>query len=1232
MKVRSNPFLSALLALFSAVPATQAANFYWDGAAVVVNGASAGGSAAWTVGAPGWEDATSAQNWADGNLAIFGGTGGTVTLGGAISASGIQVGASSAAYSVTAASRQVLTLGTSGIDLGAATSNLPLNNLTLAVGGNSQTWNVASGRSLFLSATNALNGQLTGTNAATITVSGGGLVDLLTNVTGLGGYAGNWLVQGGSTLRTLRNNAAALGTGTVTLNGGTLATGGFQGTGAQGNWTFNNALILDTGTNIIDNQLPTGGTPGNRWLKLDGVISGSGNIAFHNSQFVNGVMTSDENGFILAAANTFTGSITIDPNAFLRIGGSAVGVADANAGNNGSIAPTVAISNSGVLRLTRNDTWTLANSISGDGQVKIGGASGTTTSQVATLSGASTYTGATTVINGTLNLTGSLTSPITVNSGSKLRGAGSTSDSLTMNAGSTLIVAGDATTTSVAANGVTFAGATTLLFASPPLAGTVYDLFTYGAGAVTGIENFPIIFRGTLTDDTLNKKYTFAAGGVGTRTWNSALNDGYWDNGVAPNWLEGDKFFYGGDTAIFGDISADAPIQLEGKLAPASVTVHNAANTYTFTGMAGAHEITGTTSLTKDNAGTLAIASPQSYTGGTTINGGILDLTGGGGGVGVIRGTVTVNTGGTLQLSTNDATGFNTDATRVSVINLVGGTLNVNTALNQTLGSTVINMTGANITGITGSNLDLFANGSVINTLASATTSTISLPSMNLRQNDTAFNIADGAAAVDLLISSNLGNGSAGNHNLVKNSAGTMVLSGTNNTYTGATTVAGGTLAISGTITGTSTVTINGAGSLLVPTGGSLTATGALATAIATGASIVVESGATLTAASSTIAWNPGTFKIDGALNVTGAFTVSTNATAPLTGAGTITAGSFTVGNAATVVNYSTAAMNVSGVLKLGTATAAHSTTFNQTAGIITTGGLQLGDAASTTAQSFSLTGGTLKIGSSGIFTAGLGARNLSLGSATVGAAAAWSSNLPTTLTSTTTGTTFDTTGGNISLSNVLSGVGAKLVKSGSGFLILTGINTYTGDTVVDGGTLAVNGTSIANTGKLVINTGGKVDASGTEVVDTLFFGGAQQAAGTWGSTSSAATNKNDTYFSGTGVVSVTNGVVGGYSTWAAANAGGGTATGDFDNDGVRNGVEYFMGTTGSSFTANPGIVGGKITWPKDPAYSGTYTVQTSPDLVTWTNVTSTVVGNTVEYTLPTGQEKLFVRLDVTPN
>jgi hypothetical protein len=52
-------------------------------------------------------------------------------------------------------------------------------------------------------------------------------------------------------------------------------------------------------------------------------------------------------------------------------------------------------------------------------------------------------------------------------------------------------------------------------------------------------------------------------------------------------------------------------------------------------------------------------------------------------------------------------------------------------------------------------------------------------------------------------------------------------------------------------------------------------------------------------------------------------------------------------------------------------------------------------------------------------------------------------------------------------------------------------------------------------------------------------------------------------------------------------------------------------------------------------AFSGTFVVQTSPDLGTWTNVTPQPTRNgngNLVYTLPPGQGKLFVRLVVTPN
>ena len=173
--------------------------------------------------------------------------------------------------------------------------------------------------------------------------------------------------------------------------------------------------------------------------------------------------------------------------------------------------------------------------------------------------------------------------------------------------------------------------------------------------------------------------------------------------------------------------------------------------------------------------------------------------------------------------------------------------------------------------------------------------------------------------------------------------------------------------------------------------------------------------------------------------------------------------------------------------------------------------------------------------------------------------------------------------------------------------------------------TVTVNGG--APEAALSYDTTGNLDVTKSTTVTGLSIAANAEFTISWKSDRGLGTGSSKQI--GIGAVSITLPITPySYGTWATDNGAAGGPNGDHDNDGVRNSLEYFLRATGSTFTATPGIVGGKITWPKEPGFVGTYTVQTSPDLVNWLDVSSIVVGNTIEYT-PTGAGKVFVRLQV---
>jgi len=214
------------------------------------------------------------------------------------------------------------------------------------------------------------------------------------------------------------------------------------------------------------------------------------------------------------------------------------------------------------------------------------------------------------------------------------------------------------------------------------------------------------------------------------------------------------------------------------------------------------------------------------------------------------------------------------------------------------------------------------------------------------------------------------------------------------------------------------------------------------------------------------------------------------------------------------------------------------------------------------------------------------------------------------------------------------------LTKTGNGTLTLSAANTYTGNTTVNAGTLSITHACLADASTVTIASAARLDLNFGAVSDTvakLIIGTTVMPVGIYGATDSGATTIDDTHFAGVGTLTVTTGPTGGsdYATWAHYHAGDGAPSDDYNNDGVSNGVAYFMDATGVA--TNPGVVDNTVTWPYLNAVTS-FEVQVSDDLVIWTPAPSGVVtvlppGGHVTYTLPTGPgiTKKFCRLMVMP-
>lgn len=327
---------------------------------------------------------------------------------------------------------------------------------------------------------------------------------------------------------------------------------------------------------------------------------------------------------------------------------------------------------------------------------------------------------------------------------------------------------------------------------------------------------------------------------------------------------------------------------------------------------------------------------------------------------------------------------------------------------------------------------------------------------------------------------------------LTKTGSNTLVLSG-NNAYTGATNINAGTLRV------TSAGALGGAmGGTMVSPGGTLALNGTL-----TWAEPVTLAGGTLSRAGG----NP---TLTGAVDLTvDSIITAAGGTLTLSGAMSGAGGISKTGNGVLLLSgsnvYSGATTVNAGTLRVA-------------------GGNGIGDASAVT-----MAGGTLDINSTTEIIGSLvGTRPVTLGN---GELITGGNNASTTYT------------------GAISGAGGTLTKEGAGTLTLSGNNTYTGATNINGGTLALgNNNRISNASEVTVAAGATFElATFTETIGSLAGAGTVRKSGGGTDTLTVGGNNTSTTFSGAiqnsaGILNVTKRGTG-TLTLAGANTYTGTTT-----------------------------------------------------------------------------------------
>ncbi|MFM7181417.1 MAG: beta strand repeat-containing protein, partial [Verrucomicrobiales bacterium] len=737
-----------------------------------------------------------------------------------------------------------------------------------------------------------------------------------------------------------------------------------------------------------------------------------------------------------------------------------------------------------------------------------------------TLSGANTYTGGTTLSAGTVSFTGT--------------GLGSTGN-ITFSGNSTLQW-GASTTTDLSARLVINNGITATL--------------NTGGNNVTLATGFGASGSGAL-----------AKAGTGTLTLSVANS-------------------YSGQTTI-GTNAAD--------VGTVNITNGSALGSGTVSMVSGTN---GAAALTLNSGSGITVANNFNTSGeGQGGNGIIRNVTGNN----VMSGTFTLTTGGGGTRIHSDG-GSLTLQGNISP-NATGRTLLLGGSATGTISGNINNGSGSNtLSGVTKQGTGTWtlsgSNGYTGTTTISEGTLEIqgSIASSSGITNNAALVFNSGSTQ-------SYGNAIGGTGTLTKQGAGTLTLGGSNG-YTGATLVSGGTLAFSGTGASNSSsgITVNGGGAKLLQTSstaiaptvtltnGTLTGNGTVNTVnVGAGTGGIISNNNGVAGAALTI----GTLTFSGAATVntfhssgdTSAAIVATSLTTNAAGTVTINATSASWANNTTynLIDYS-GSIGGEGFAKFALGTVNLSA--RQNASLV--------DDTVGTAITLSITGDAPK------WTGALGSE---WSTATLDAPKNWVlqtaatatdflANDDVTFDDTATNFTPDISSGNVSPANTtfnnstsytLSGTGGfgiasgNLTKNGTGIVTISSVNTYTGATTINAGTIAMSGSGTLGTGSALTLGGGALDLGTTsQTVGAVSITAPATSGDTIGNGSLTGTSRAVSNTTGNAIVSANL-----LGTGGLTKSGAGTLTlsGANTYSGVTTVSGGTLGLTGSLINASLGNI-----------------------------------------------------------